>query len=113
MKKKGFKDGLVYSTNSDLMQQMASQEECEIVETLSPQNQKLKVYLDTKTNPGKKITIVENFVGKKEDLEILAKKLKVQFGVGGSVQDNQIWLQGDMVIKVKEWLQKNDYGLKK
>lgn len=111
MKKKK-QEGLVYSTDSDFMKKLENQHIEQKIETLIPQKQKLKVFLDTKIKPGKKITIIDNFIGKEEDLENLSKKLKSQFGVGGSVQENQIWLQGDVVNKAIEWLKKNDYGIK-
>ncbi len=113
MKKNTYENGFVYSTNSDFMKELENQNSVDINETLVPQKQKLKVFLDTKIKPGKKITIIDNFIGSTKDLEILSKKLKTQFGVGGSIQENQIWLQGDLVTKVKEWLSKNEYGLKK
>ncbi len=112
MKRKNFQSGLVYSTNSDLIQEIQNQEIENSVKTLSPEKQRLKVYLDIKTKPGKKITIVDNFVGTIDDLEVLAKKLKMQFGVGGSIQQNQIWLQGDIVFKVTEWLKSQEYNVK-
>ncbi len=113
MKKKTSQNGFVYSTNTDFMKELENQDSVETIETLIPQKQKLKVFLDTKIKPGKKITIIDNFIGNLEDLECLSKKLKSQFGVGGSIQESQIWLQGDLVTKVKEWLSKNEYGLKK
>ncbi len=81
-------------------------------ETLPPEKQKLKVFLDTKTKPGKKITVIDNFEGKSEDIQKLAKELKSQLGVGGSVSDNTILLQGDVVKKAVEWLKKHDYNVK-
>jgi len=111
MKKKSQNQGLVYSTDPELMASLETQE-LEEISTLSHNQQKLKVYLNTKMKPGKKITIVEGFIGKSEDLESLAKQLKTQMGVGGSIQNSEIWLQGDLVNKVSDWLKKQGYKVK-
>lgn len=111
MKKKSQNQGLVYSTDPELMASLETQE-LEEISTLSRNQQKLKVYLNTKMKPGKKITIVEGFIGKSEDLESLAKQLKTQMGVGGSIQNSEIWLQGDLVNKVSDWLKKQGYKVK-
>ncbi|MEJ7680096.1 MAG: translation initiation factor [Segetibacter sp.] len=81
----------------------------EVQETLSPIQQKLKVILDKKQRGGKAVTLVENFIGKEEDLEDLGKKLKNFCGTGGSVKDRQIIIQGDQREKVLQWLIKNGY----
>jgi translation initiation factor 1 len=78
-------------------------------ETLPANLQKLRVRLDTKQRAGKAVTLVENFVGKEEDLEDLGKKLKNFCGTGGSAKDNEIIIQGDQREKVLQWLLKNGY----
>jgi|YNPMSStandDraft_2_1061718.scaffolds.fasta_scaffold00167_17 translation initiation factor 1 len=113
MKKKNTKEGLVYSTNPDLNQLINQEPEIKEVETLPPSQQKLKIYLDTKTKPGKKITVIQGFIGKSKDLETLEKKMKIQFGVGGSTHENEIHLQGDLVAKATEWLKNQGFNVKK
>lgn len=98
-------DGLVYSTDSSF----SYNEESEESETLSAANQKLKIRLETKQRGGKKATLVAGFIGKTDDLETLAKKLKNHCGTGGSIVDGEILIQGDMVQKVKSFLQAQGY----
>jgi translation initiation factor 1 len=107
MKKMTLSD-LVYSTNKELMKEP----EVEVLETLAPQLQHLKIKLDTKQRAGKVVTLVEGFIGSVADLETLAKTLKTHCGTGGSAKDGQIIIQGDYKIKVITLLQKLNYHVK-
>lgn len=100
------KHGFVYSTDPNFRFEERPEE---AHETLPPQQQKLRVRLDTKQRAGKSVTLVENFIGKVEDLEILGKQLKNFCGTGGSAKDNEIIIQGDQREKVMQWLLKNGY----
>ncbi len=109
-KNKSDKHGFVYSTDPAFNFQ---HEEERAQATLPPQQQKLKVRLDTKQRAGKAVTLVEGFIGTDEDLQDLGKKLKNFCGTGGSAKDNEIIVQGDQRDKVLQWLQKNGYQAKK
>ncbi len=98
--------GFVYSTNPDFK----FEEEKTRVETLLPAQQQLKVKLDTRHRAGKAVTLIEGFIGKAGDLEVLGKQLKAFCGTGGSVKDDAIIIQGDQRDKVMQWLGKNGYG---
>ena len=104
-KKKNWKkrDGVVFSTNPeyDYNYENTSDEE-----TLNPSAQKLKIYIDRKQRRGKEVTVIEGFVGEEEDLKDLGKKLKTTCGVGGSVKDGIILLQGDQRKKIGHFLEK-------
>lgn len=105
-KDKNDKRGFVYSTDPGFK---FEEEEQNVQETLVPQEQKLKVRLETKHRGGKTVTVVEGFSGKENDLEELGKKLKNFCGTGGSVKDGEIMIQGDQREKVLPWLIKNGY----
>lgn len=98
--------GFVYSTDPNFH---FENEEQNVVETLSPALQRLKVRLDAKQRRGKVVTLVEGFIGKDEDLIDLGKKLKNFCGTGGSAKDGEIIIQGDQRDKVVQWLLKNGY----
>jgi translation initiation factor 1 len=100
------KIGVVYSTNPEYDYDF---EEKENVETLEPRQQKLRIFIDRKMRKGKEVTIVESFVGSEEDLKDLGKTLKSKCGVGGSVKDGEIIIQGNQKDKVYDLLVKMGY----
>lgn len=110
MAKKKEKLNIVYSTNPDFNYQF---EEEETVETLPHAQQKLYVSIDRKQRAGKEVTLVEGFIGSEDDLKELGKLLKNKCGVGGTVKDNEILIQGNFKEKIFELLVKEGYPVKK
>ncbi len=104
-KNKSLGSPLVYSTDPNYMP--PSQEE--IIDTLPPAEQPLRVMLETKHRAGKTVTIVYGFVGTEEDMNALGKALKNHCGTGGSVKDGEIIIQGDHRQKVFQFLKQKGY----
>ncbi len=98
---------VVYSTNPDFQFNLEQDEE---QETLTPAQQLLHVLIDRKQRAGKEVTLINNFIGKTEDLEALGKTLKSKCGVGGSVKDGEILIQGNFRDRIITIL--NDMGYK-
>lgn len=94
------KGSLVYTTDPDYI----FDDETEEPATLEPQKQKLRVMLDKKSRGGKQVTLITGFVGTQADLNELGKTLKSACGVGGSVKDNEILIQGDFRQKITQML---------
>jgi translation initiation factor 1 len=103
------REGIVYSTNQNFEYDT---NEIEEPETIEPQKQNLKVYIDRKQRKGKSVTIISGFIGKNDDLNELAKMIKTKCGTGGSAKDGEIIIQGEMINKISEFLTKNNYKFK-
>jgi translation initiation factor 1 len=100
---------VVYSTNPNFSYES---EDANGQETLAPNQQQLKIYLD-RIGGGKFVSRISDFVGTNDDLETLGKLLKQKCGVGGSVKDGTILLQGDHREKLIALLIKEGYKAKK
>ena len=98
--------GIVYSTAPDLSFSKKADPET----PLPPNEQSLKIKLDTKHRRGKIVTIVKGFTMAEKDIEILAKQLKSFCGTGGSAKESEIIIQGDHQEKILQWLVKNGYA---
>ena len=104
------KGGLVYSTGKETMASLLEglslgEEE----ETLPKEDQELRVRIERKGRKGKTVTLITGFVGQTADLEELGKELKAKCGIGGSVKEGEIILQGELVERVVALLREMGY----
>ena len=97
---------VVYSTNPDYQYE---NEEIEKAETLPKNQQKLRVSMEKKGRGGKTVTLIKGFVGTEYDLKELGKLLKTKCGVGGSVKDDEIIIQGDFKQRIIDLLKAEGY----
>ncbi len=102
--------GMVYSTDPDFKYTTLEAGE---PETLAPERQELRVWLDRKHRGGKVATLVRGFVGRDDDLQALARMLKTRCGVGGAAKEGEIIIQGDHRDRVVELLVGSGYRCKK
>ncbi len=99
--------GVVFSTDPDFE---FSPEEDEQEDDLPADQQPLKIWLDRKQRKGKEVTLISGYVGSDDSLKELGKLLKNKCGVGGSVKEGEILLQGNHRDKVLKILHENGYG---
>lgn len=109
MAKKKKRIDIVYSTNPNFGYNTDDQEEDE---TLPPQQQNLKVIVDRKQRKGKEVTLITGFIGTTDDLKDLGKELKQKCGVGGSIKEGEIIIQGNAAKKILDLLHKAGYKAK-
>lgn len=109
MSKKSKKNRVVYSTNPNFNYDNDEEE----IETLPADEQNLEAHLEKKNRAGKAAIIIRGFVGSDEDLKSLGKELRSACGVGGSVKDGEIIIQGDNRDKVMNLLKNKGYKVKR
>lgn len=103
--------GFVFSTNQD--EDFSSFAEDDKQENLKPQKQHLEAHFSNKGRGGKTVTIIKGFVGSEDDLKELGKILKTKCGVGGSVKDGEIVIQGNYRDKIMQILQDMNYKVRR
>ncbi|MFN5324270.1 MAG: translation initiation factor [Bacteroidota bacterium] len=96
------KNGIVYSTNPN--QSFSDESRSDESISIPPIQQNLRVWRDSKSRAGKTATIIKGFIGNDSELEELGKKLKTKCGVGGTVKDGDIIIQGDFKVKITQML---------
>ncbi|MDG1805261.1 translation initiation factor [Flavicella sp.] len=100
--------GFVFSTNDDF-----DVNQNEELETLSPKDQRLEALFSNKGRGGKTVTVIKGFEGSEADLKALGKKLKTKCGVGGSIKDGEIIIQGKYRDKIMDILKTDGYNVKR
>ena len=101
---------IVFSTNSDLK---IDDKKEGVIKKLRPSDQNLKIYLDRKNRKGKIVTLIKRFVGDKEDLKEMSKRLKKSCGVGGTAKNGEVLIQGNFREKIIEILKSDGYNVKR
>jgi translation initiation factor 1 len=101
--------GVIYSTNKDYSY---NHEDLDHEERIPSNKQDLKILLDRKKG-GKVVTAITNYYGPLDDLKSLGKELKIKCGVGGTVKEGEILIQGDFREQILVILHKKGFKAKK
>ncbi|MEP5766637.1 MAG: translation initiation factor Sui1 [Halieaceae bacterium] len=72
----------------------------------------VRIRRETKGRGGKAVTVVEGLPLAGAELKDLAKQLKKRCGVGGSIKDQNIEIQGDTRELLQQELEKRGYTVK-
>ena len=73
----------------------------------------LEAHFSLKGRAGKPVVILKGFVNfNRKDLKLLAKSIQSKLGIGGSVKNDTIILQGDKRNKLIEILKEEGFKLK-
>ena len=78
---------------------------------IKPQN--LEAHYSVKGRAGKPVTIVKGFKGTKDQVKELAKLLKNKCGVGGSIKNDEIIIQGKYREKITSILTDQGHNVKR
>ncbi|WP_340063327.1 translation initiation factor [Ascidiimonas aurantiaca] len=100
---------LVFSTDKDL----PVEEEILPETPLAPSEQFLEAHFSNKGRGGKTVTVVKGFSGSETEIKLLAKQIKTAIGVGGSVKNGEIIIQGNFRDKIIKWLEERSYNVKR
>ncbi len=106
-KSKKNRTGVLYSSDPNFEYTYGEEEE-EVV-AVPKEQQTLRIFLDRKKRKGKDVTLVTGFKGSNDELKALGKMLKTKCGVGGSVKDGEILIQGNHRDKVLQLLLDDGY----
>lgn len=75
--------------------------------------QQLEAHYSTKARAGRVVTLIKGFKGDKEALKALAKSLKKELKVGGTIKDNTILIQGDFRDNIIAYLKAMGHQVKR
>ena len=98
---------LIYSTD----QGISLKNETEMMPIIDPSKQQVRLHLDRKGG-GKVVSVVRGLQETIDVLMVIAKELKRGCGVGGSVKNGEILIQGNKREKIQQLLIKKGYSVK-
>tara|TARA_B100000900_G_C20033392_1_gene494908 strand:- start:172 stop:483 length:312 start_codon:yes stop_codon:yes gene_type:complete len=100
------KNWIEFNNNHEMKNKDISAQNCFI------KSKKLRINTEKKGKKGKIITVISGFISEDSyQLEKLLKKIKVYCGTGGTLNEKNIQLQGDMRNKVIDFLRKDGYEI--
>lgn len=84
-----------------------------IIESTNQRKQNLEAHYSNKKRAGKVVTLIKGFQGSNLELKTLSKILKNSLGVGGTVKNGEIIIQGNSRDKIMDVLKKMGHDVKR
>ena len=98
--------------SSDGGDQRKKEQKSSNVKSLPSQQQTAYLHRDSKGRGGKSVTLIKNLTLSEDDMKSLAKRIKQDCGVGGTVKDGVIEIQSEQREKIAGILEKLGYKVK-
>ena len=73
----------------------------------------MEAHYSRKNRAGKVVTLIKGFQGSSQELKKLGKTLKNAVGVGGTIKNGEIIIQGNLRDKIMELLKKMGHDVKR
>ena len=83
------------------------------IESTKQRKQNLEAHYSNKKRAGKVVTLIKGFEGSNLELKTLSKILKNSVGVGGTVKNGEIIIQGNSRDKIMDLLKKMGHNVKR
>jgi translation initiation factor 1 len=83
------------------------------LESTNQRKQNLEAHYSNKKRAGKVVTLIRGFQGSNLELKTLSKMLKNSLGVGGTVKNGEIIIQGNSRDKIMDILKKMGHDVKR
>ncbi|NBB88555.1 MAG: translation initiation factor [Bacteroidetes bacterium] len=101
---------VVFTTHPETMEDLFKGIQTGEIETPAPKEQRIRVGIEKKGRAGKTVTIIYGLEISEDGAESLMKDLKKKCGVGGTREETEILLQGDVRKAVVKELKKRGYA---
>ena len=73
----------------------------------------MEAHYSRKKRAGKVVTLIKGFQGSSQELKRLGKTIKNSVGVGGTIKNGEIIIQGNLRDKIMELLKKMGHDVKR
>ncbi len=106
--------GLVYSTDKEVMNSLWEGLNDLLPEEKTKKREKplLRIRKEKKGRAGKTVTIIAYEHLNKVEVEGLVKEIKKQFATGGSLKNDEIVIQGELLERLQTFLKEKGYRVK-
>ena len=102
------KRNIVYSTNKDFAIDQGNDD----IVTSDNKKDSSTLYLHLQRLPGNRINTIIRGLNSRSNINFISKDLKKKLGVGGSVKNNDIYLQGNHREKIQKILFERGFKIK-